>query len=68
MPFWREMKRTGVYCGVERGEGGEAGGMRLIFCDRGRSWSLTLEEKLDDNPLGWQGCHAQFARLLDARG
>jgi predicted ArsR family transcriptional regulator len=50
--FWREMKRGIVYGVVERGEGGDAGRMRLTFRYRARSWTVTVEEKLDDNPLG----------------
>jgi len=50
--FWREMKRGIVYGVVERGEGDDAGRLRLTFRYRDRSWSATLEEKLNDNPLG----------------
>ena len=50
--FWREMKR-GVVCGVvERDDGEGAGHVRLTFRHRSRSRSVTLEEKLDDDPLG----------------
>jgi hypothetical protein len=38
--FWREMQR-GV---VEWGEGDDAGGVRLTFRYRARSWSVTLED------------------------
>ena len=47
--FWREMKRGRVYGGDE---GGDARRMGLTFRDRSRSWAVTLEETLDDNPLG----------------
>jgi hypothetical protein len=50
--FWREMKRGIVYGVMERGEGDDAGRLRLTFRYRARSWSVTLEEKLNDNPLG----------------
>lgn len=50
--FWREMKRGVVYGVVERGEGSDAGLMRLTFRYRARSWSVTLEENLNDDPLG----------------
>ena len=50
--FWREMKRGVVYGVVERGEGSDAGLVRLTFRYRARSWSVTLEEELNDNPLG----------------
>ena len=42
--FWREMKRGIVYGVVERGEGDDAGRMRLTFRYRARSWSMTLED------------------------
>jgi hypothetical protein len=50
--FWREMKRGVVYGVVGRGEGSDAGLMRLTLRYRARSWSVTLEEELNDNPLG----------------
>ena len=50
--FWREMKRGIVYGVVERGEGDDAGRVRLTFRYRARSWSVTLEEMLNDKPLG----------------
>ena len=37
--FWREMKRGIVYGVVERGEGDDAGRVRLTFRYRARSWS-----------------------------
>jgi hypothetical protein len=43
--FWREMKRGIVYGVAERGEGDDAGRMRLTFRYRARSWSMTLENK-----------------------
>ena len=42
--FWQEMKRGIVYSVVERGEGEDAGRVRLTVCYRARSWSITLEE------------------------
>ena len=42
--FWREVKRGIVYGVVERGEGDDAGRVRLTFCYRARSWSITLED------------------------
>jgi hypothetical protein len=42
--FWQEMKRGIVYSVVERGEGDDAGRMRLTIRYRARSWSITLEE------------------------
>jgi hypothetical protein len=46
--FWREMKRGVVYGVVERGDGDDAGRVRLTFRYRSRSWCVTFEEKLDD--------------------
>jgi hypothetical protein len=43
--FWREMKRGIVYGVVERGEGDDAGRVRLTFRYRARSWSVTLDER-----------------------
>ena len=40
------MKRGIVYGGVERGEGDEAGRIRLIFAIA-RSWSITLEDTVE---------------------
>jgi hypothetical protein len=42
--FWEEMKRGIVYSVVERGEGEDAGRIRLTIRYRARSWSITLEE------------------------
>ena len=42
--FWREVKRGIVYGVVERGEGEDAGRVRLTFRYRARSWSTTLED------------------------
>ena len=42
--FWREVKRGIVYGVVERGEGDDAGRVRLTFRYRARSWSITLED------------------------
>jgi hypothetical protein len=42
--FWQEMKRGIVYSVVERGEGEDAGRVRLTVRYRARSWSITLEE------------------------
>jgi hypothetical protein len=42
--FWQEMKRGIVYSIVERGEGEDAGRVRLTVRYRARSWSITLEE------------------------
>jgi len=42
--FWREMRRGIVYGVVERGEGDDAGRVRLTFRYRARSWSVTLED------------------------
>ena len=42
--FWREMKRGIVYGVAERGEGDDAGRVRLTFRYRARSWSITLED------------------------
>jgi Family of unknown function (DUF6522) len=50
--FWREMRRGIVYGVVERGEGEDAGRTRLTFRYRVRSWSVTLEDKGDDEPTG----------------
>jgi len=44
--FLREMQRGIVYGVVERGEGDDAGRMRLTFRYRARSWSVTLEDML----------------------
>lgn len=49
--FWREMKRGIVYGVVERGDGDDAGRVRLTFRYRARSWSVTLPEMLDDQSL-----------------
>ena len=49
--FWREMKRGIVYGVVERGEGDDAGRVRLTFRYRARSWSVTLQEMLNDKSL-----------------
>jgi hypothetical protein len=45
--FWREIKRGIVYGVVERGEGDDAGRMRLTFRYRARSWSMTLEDTVE---------------------
>ncbi|MGH9614811.1 MAG: DUF6522 family protein [Bryobacteraceae bacterium] len=42
--FWREIKRGIVYGVVERGEGDDAGRVRLTFRYRARSWSTTIED------------------------
>jgi hypothetical protein len=42
--FWREMKRGVVYSVVERGEGEDAGRVRLTVRYRAQSWSITLEQ------------------------
>ena len=42
--FWREVKRGIVYSVIERGEGEDAGRVRLTFRYRARSWSMTLED------------------------
>lgn len=42
--FWQEMKRGIVYSVVERGEGEDAGRMRLTIRYRDRSWSTIFEE------------------------
>jgi uncharacterized protein DUF6522 len=42
--LWREMKRGFVSGVVERGEGDDAGRMRLTFRYRARSWFMTLED------------------------
>jgi hypothetical protein len=42
--FWQEMKRGVVYGVVERGEGEDAGRMRLTIRYRAQSWSMILEE------------------------
>ena len=44
--FWREVKRGIVYGVVERGEGDDAGHVRLTFRYRARSWSITLEDSV----------------------
>jgi len=44
--FWREVKRGIVYGVVERGEGEDAGRVRLTFRYRARSWSVTLEDTI----------------------
>jgi hypothetical protein len=44
--FWREMKRGIVYSVVERGEGEDAGRMRLTFRYRAKSWSVTVEDAI----------------------
>lgn len=41
--FWRELKRGIVYGVVERGEGEDAGRMRLSLRYRARCWSLIIE-------------------------
>jgi hypothetical protein len=45
--FWREMRRGIVYGIVERGEGDDAGRTRLTFRYRARSWSVTLEDRVE---------------------
>jgi hypothetical protein len=40
--FWREMGRGILYGVIERGEGEDAGRMRLTFRYRTRSWTVTL--------------------------
>ena len=42
--FWQEIKRGIVYGVVERGEGEDAGRVRLTFRYRARSWSVTLKD------------------------
>ena len=42
--FWQEMKRGIVYSVVERGEGEDAGRVRLTVRYRAQSWSIILEE------------------------
>ena len=42
--FWQEVKRGIVYSVVERGEGEDAGRVRLTFRYRAQSWSIILEE------------------------
>jgi hypothetical protein len=42
--FWWEVKRGIVYGVVERGEGKDAGCVRLTFRYRAKSWSITLED------------------------
>ena len=42
--FWQEVKRGIVYSVVERGEGEDAGRVRLTFRYGARSWSITLED------------------------
>lgn len=42
--FWWEIKRGIVYGVVERGEGEDAGRVRLTFRYRAQSWSVTLED------------------------
>lgn len=41
--FWREMKRGIVYGVVERGEGEDAGRIRMTFRYRARSCTVMLE-------------------------
>lgn len=38
--FWKEVKRGLVYSVVERGEGADAGCMRLTLRYRSKSWSV----------------------------
>ena len=42
--FWREIKRGIVYGVAERGEGEDAGRVRLTFRYRARSCSILLED------------------------
>jgi hypothetical protein len=42
--FWQEVRRGIVYSVVERGEGEDAGRVRLTFRYRTQSWSIILEE------------------------
>ena len=42
--FWQEVQRGIVYSLVERGEGDDAGRVRLTVRYRAKSWSITLEE------------------------
>jgi Family of unknown function (DUF6522) len=42
--FWRDLRRGLVYGIVERGEGEDAGRLRLTFNYRAQSWSVTVEE------------------------
>lgn len=44
--FWREIKRGIVYGVAERGEGEDAGRVRLTFRYRARSWSVTLKDSV----------------------
>ena len=44
--FWREVKRGIVYGVVERGEGEDAGRVRLTFRYHARSCSITLEDSV----------------------
>lgn len=44
--FWREVQRGIVYSVVERGEGEDAGRVRLTFRYRARSCSITLEDSV----------------------
>jgi hypothetical protein len=46
--FWREMKRGIVYSVVERGEGEDAGRVRLTFRYRSRSWVVTVDGVLPE--------------------
>lgn len=41
--FWRQMQRGIVYSVVERGEGEDAGRVRLTFRCRARSWTVVVE-------------------------
>jgi len=45
--FWREVKSGIVYSIVERGEGEDAGRVRLTFRYRTISCSITLEDTLE---------------------
>ena len=42
--FWAELKRGIVFGVVERGEGEDAGRMRLTLRYRSKSWSLIWED------------------------
>jgi hypothetical protein len=42
--FWQELKRGIVYGIAERGEGEDAGRIRLTFRYRARSWTVTLDD------------------------
>jgi hypothetical protein len=70
--FWQEVRRGIVYGVVERGEGEDAGRVRLTLRYRDRAWSTTLEEngsmtkRSDDAPVEMSSPACSMAEADDA--